>query len=166
MSRRGREVCSALETYLENRPSNVFFRANVFFYLVATALFGNLLGAPLTFYLIEYSPWVATAVGYSCYVARLLVVFFFCQDMKRDVVFLSQDDETSPAVESNDKGAVAAAFPTMLNPVLAIQQTWSAGVQVFWIHRKLGILLFTLLFLDLGGYANLLFNQYIAKRFG
>ncbi|OAA82646.1 Major facilitator superfamily domain, general substrate transporter [Akanthomyces lecanii RCEF 1005] len=140
-------------------------RSNIFFYLVATALVGNLVGAPLTFYLMEYGPWTATAVGYSCYMARLFVVFFFCQDMKRNAVLLFQDDETQPAVEDDDKGAVAAAFRTMLNPVLAIKQTWSAGVEVFWIHKKLGILLFTLLFSDLGGYANILFNQYIAKRF-
>ncbi len=163
---RGREVTSCARNYsAEGKFAKLLFRANVFFYFIATGLVGNLVGAPLTFYLMEYGPWVATAVGYSCYVARLLVVLFLCHDMKRDAALLYHDDEPQPAVEDSDKSAVAAAFSTMLNPVLAIKQTWSAAVQVFWMHKKIGVLMLTLLFSDLGGYANILFNQYIAKRF-
>ncbi|KAJ6787285.1 hypothetical protein PWT90_01706 [Aphanocladium album] len=140
-------------------------RADIFFYIIAADLSGNLVGAPVTFYVMKYGPWFATAVGYSCYVARLFVILFFCKDLKRDTFVLRNEDEPEPDEEQSNKGALSAAFGAMLNPALAIKKAYSACFEIFRGNRKVGILLLTLLFSDLGGYANILFNQYIAKRF-
>ncbi|KAJ3498639.1 hypothetical protein NLG97_g956 [Lecanicillium saksenae] len=137
-------------------------RADIFFYLIAADLTGSLLGAPLTFYVMKYGPWFATAVGYSCYVIQFLVILLFCKDLNKGQFSLRNEDEDG---ERPRKSAFATAFSTMLKPTAAIKQTYGACVKVFWVHRKVGMLLVTLLFSDLGGYANILFNQYIAKRF-
>lgn len=134
----------------------------MFFYLVAADLVGNLVGAPATFYLMKYGPWTATAVGYSLYISRFLVLVFLCQDLRRDKY--ANDDERLFR-EDADKGAAAAAFSTIRNPLHVIRQTYHACVKIFSANRKLGILLTTLLFSDLSKYANILFNQYVAKRF-
>ncbi|OAR01629.1 hypothetical protein LLEC1_03284 [Akanthomyces lecanii] len=140
-------------------------RASIFFYLIAADLTGNLVGAPVTFYLMKHGPWFATAVGYSCYIARLLVIVFFCQEPKRESFSLSNEDRPETDGAQHSKSALVAAFSTMSKPMLSIKQTYDACFDVFWGHRKVGILLVTLLFSDLGGYANILFNQYIAKKF-
>lgn len=104
-------------------------------------------------------------VSMSLFLLAFLVIVFLCHETVPTALEATDSDGSPSDNVNKHDGAISAAFASMLNPVGAIKQTSSAFFTLFWVHKKVGMLLVTLLFSDLGTYANILFNQYIAKRF-
>lgn len=137
------------------------FRATIFFYFSAAQITGNLIGAPVAYATMARGVWVGALSGYSFYVVSFILALICQETLPQDLSGSSNETqhEQPAAIDQKGRESLGQAL------IRLVKHTGNSLRCIFKDNVKLGILLISILFADLGSYASILLMQYMRKRF-
>ncbi|KAK3180627.1 hypothetical protein K4F52_007977 [Lecanicillium sp. MT-2017a] len=136
-------------------------RATIFFYFSAAQITGNLIGAPVAYATMARGVWVGALSGYSFYVVSFILALICQETLPQDLSGSSNETQHEQPAVTDQKGRESLGQAV----IRLVKHTGNSLRCIFKDNVKLGILLISILFADLGSYASILLMQYMRKRF-
>ncbi|KAF4511925.1 hypothetical protein G6O67_001122 [Ophiocordyceps sinensis] len=145
-------VFSAVVFAIASDVSTEAQRSATFFHLAAAIIGGQLVAGPLAFLAMARGPWFSVLLGVGCLSTAVLVALGFPET--RQKASENDDDDYPPSLDPGPG----------LSPA-ALRRAAMSIRRLFWDNKRLGLLLFSLVFTTLGRYISVILAQYTTKRF-
>lgn len=101
--------------------------------------------------------WFSVLVGFGCLSAAVLLALTFPETRRLAV--------PNEIVDDSDPDSLATSGPSSRISA-AVEETLASIQCLFWENKRLGLLLFSLIFTTFGTYVSVILMQYTTKRFG
>lgn len=118
---------------------------------------------------VERDVWLSVYLGMACLFVSVLIALAFPETR---VPSVAETEEPSNDESERSDGSVSSntiktrVLWTRIYDILELKQMAILVKYFFWENKRIGLLLFSLIFTTLGNYASIILMQYTTKRFG
>ncbi|KAF4504262.1 hypothetical protein G6O67_008435 [Ophiocordyceps sinensis] len=159
-------VLSAMIFAIANDVSNEAQRSFIFFYLAAATIGGELIAGPVAYLAMTRGAWFSVFMGAGCLSAAILVALAFPETRNKAARDEStRDDGDGDQPENSPSLRLFRCAGLRACSKLALKQATTSVRSYFWDDKRLGLLLFSLVFTSLGKFISVILMQYTTKRF-